>query len=67
MLAVTGNPDILHRGHVDIVDAATLAFAFGSTPSSPNWNPAADLNRVGQVDISDAAQLAMDFDMTVLS
>ncbi|HEV2118729.1 MAG TPA: hypothetical protein VGS11_01275 [Candidatus Bathyarchaeia archaeon] len=67
ILAVTGNPDILHRGNVDIVDAATLALAFGSSPGSPNWNPAADLMKVGRVDISDAAQLAIYFDMPVLS
>jgi len=40
---------------VNIVDVATVAFSFGATPTSPNWNAAADLNNDGKVDILDVA------------
>ena len=49
---------------VDIVDVATVAFAFGSTPSSPNWNPYADLNNDGTVNIVDVATAAFQFGQT---
>jgi hypothetical protein len=49
---------------VDIVDVATVAFAFGSTPSSPNWNPYADLNNDGTVNIVDVATAAFHFGQT---
>ncbi len=46
---------------VDIRDAAIIAYAFGATPVSSNWIPAADLNRDGIVSIIDAAMLAFNF------
>jgi hypothetical protein len=49
---------------VDIVDVATVAFAFGSTPSSPSWNPYADLNNDGTVNIVDVATAAFHFGQT---
>jgi hypothetical protein len=49
---------------VDIVDVATVAFAFGSTPSSLNWNPYADLNNDGTVNIVDVATAAFHFGQT---
>jgi hypothetical protein len=49
---------------VDIVDVATVAFAFGSTPSSSNWNPYADLNNDGTVNIVDVATAAFHFGQT---
>ena len=54
--------DINLRGHVDIVDAAVLAFAFDSTPLRGNWNPRADFDADGMVDITDAATIAFLFD-----
>ncbi len=48
-------PDLHHDGSVNIVDVATVAFAYGATPNSPNWNPAADLNGDGVVNILDVA------------
>jgi cohesin domain-containing protein len=59
------NPDMRNRGVVDILDAATLAIAYGSSPGSPNWNPAADLDGTGVVDILDASTLAVDYSMPV--
>ena len=53
--------DVNGDGVVDIYDAIAAANAFGSTPSSPNWNPAADLNGDGQVDIFDIIIIGMNF------
>jgi len=49
---------------VDIVDLAKVGAAFGSTPSSPNWNPAADLDHNGKVDIVDLVIVASRFGST---
>ncbi len=43
---------------VDILDAAALAVAYGSTPEMQTWNPRADFDGNGLVDILDAALLA---------
>ena len=40
-------------GITDVLDIAMIARAFGSTPSNPYWNPAADLNGDGVVDDTD--------------
>jgi hypothetical protein len=53
-----GAGDINHDSTVDIYDAISLANAFNSNPSSPNWNSAADLNNDNTVDIYDAIILA---------
>ena len=50
--------DVNMDGRVDILDAALIGVAYGSTPGKPNWNPAADLNEDGRVDILDAALVA---------
>jgi len=56
------SPDLLNRGKVDIVDAATLAFAFDSTPINATWSIAADLDNDGKISIVDAAILGFYFD-----
>jgi len=56
--------DINEDGIVDINDAILLSHAFGSTPSDPHWNPAADLKEDGQIDIFDLIILAMNFGHT---
>lgn len=48
-------------GVVDIFDIATVALAFGSTPSDPNWNPVADINNDNKVDIFDVVVVAIHF------
>ncbi len=53
--------DVDLDGDVDILDASKIAVAYGSTPSSPLWNPNADLNGNGLVDITDAAIMALWF------
>ncbi|HEV2119774.1 MAG TPA: PKD domain-containing protein [Candidatus Bathyarchaeia archaeon] len=64
---ITRDPDVMHRGTVDITDASPLALAFGATQASPIYNPAADLNADGQIDLLDAAILAADFGTPVLN
>ena len=49
---------------VDIIDVATVASAFSSTPTSSNWNPYADINNDGHVDIVDVATAAFHFGQT---
>lgn len=56
--------DINEDGVVDINDAILASHAFGSTPSDPDWNPAADLNEDGQIDIFDLIILVMNFGQT---
>jgi len=55
------NPDLAKAGTVNIVDVATVAFSFAATPTSSNWNAAADLNNDGKVDILDVALDAFYF------
>ena len=56
--------DINADGIVDIFDIATVALAFGSTPSEPNWNPIADINNDLIADIFDIVVVAMHFGET---
>jgi hypothetical protein len=41
-----------------LLDLVALAKAYGSTPGSPNWNPASDLNKDGVVNLIDLMTLA---------
>lgn len=45
--------DIDSDGKCDLADVFALFKAYGSTPSSPNWNPDADLNKDGIVNFMD--------------
>ena len=53
--------DVDHNGVIDIIDFGEAARAFGSTPSSPNWNPAFDFSNSGTVDINDVSIVAFYF------
>ena len=53
--------DVNGDGRVDLRDIALVARAFGSTPTSPNWNPAADLNSDGIVNMKDIALVVRNF------
>jgi len=55
------SPDLNNDGVVNIVDVATVAFSFGATPASSNWNAAADLDNNGLVNILDVALDAFYF------
>jgi len=56
--------DLNLDGTVDIYDAIILANAYGSTPTSSNWNVAADINSDNNVDIYDAIILANNYGKT---
>jgi outer membrane protein assembly factor BamB len=51
-------------GIVDMKDVAYEARHFGTTPSSPNWDPAADINGDGVVNMKDIALVARHFGFT---
>lgn len=53
------DPDVDRNHTVDVVDLATVAIAYGSTPTSPNWNAAADINNDGKVNVLDLAFVAI--------
>ena len=50
--------DVNGDGIVNMKDIALVARAFGSTPSSNNWNPNADINGDGMVNMRDIALVA---------
>ena len=47
--------DVNGDGVVNMQDLVLVARALGSTPGSPNWNPAADINGDGIVNMKDLA------------
>ncbi len=53
--------DVDGNGVVDTPDLALVGHAWLSTPESPNWNPAADLNGDGRVNVGDAAKIFQHF------
>ncbi len=53
--------DVNNDGTVDSNDILIIVRAFGSTHSSPNWNPAADINGDGTVNMKDIALVARNF------
>jgi len=50
--------DVDLNGCVNIIDAALLAYSYGTKPGMPLWNPSADIDHSGAIDIIDAAWLA---------
>jgi hypothetical protein len=53
--------DIDHDGDVDSADLGALTLAYGSTPSKPNWNAAADLNGDLIIDVKDLRLLGKNW------
>jgi hypothetical protein len=49
---------------VNIVDIAIVAKAYGATPTSQNWNNAADINKDENVNIVDISIIAREFGKT---
>jgi Ca2+-binding EF-hand superfamily protein len=52
-------------GKVDMGDVVTVLKAMFSTPSSPNWNPACDLEQNGKIDMGDVVIVLSNFGETV--
>ena len=66
-IIVSKSPDVDGDGTVTIVDIATMASAFGSTPEQPaKWNIAADIDNDRDVDIVDIAMAASVFGKTLV-
>jgi PKD repeat protein len=53
--------DLNKDGVIDIVDVATVAYAYGSNPGDPRWNPICDLDGNGTIDIVDVAMVAYHY------
>jgi len=54
--------DVDHDWDVDIFDVIQCAEAYGSTPSSPNWNPNCDIAEpYGSIDIFDIVTIAASY------
>ena len=53
--------DINGDNVVDIFDVVKWAAAFGSTPTSANWDPAADINGDNIVDVFDGVVIGANF------
>jgi hypothetical protein len=53
--------DLNYDGTVDIQDVAMVAYAFGSFPGHPRWDPICDLTGDSTVDIEDVALVAYYF------
>jgi hypothetical protein len=56
--------DIVNYGQVNILDISFIATRFGTTPASPNWNAAADINADGKIDILDISTCAVNYGKT---
>lgn len=53
--------DIVDDDKVDILDVLEWAIAFGSTPTSSNWNSVADVDGNNVVNILDGAVIGVNF------
>jgi len=56
--------DVNQDGIVDMKDIAIVGHAFGTTPTSSDWNPNADLNRDLEVDMHDLSLVCQDYAKT---
>ena len=54
--------DVDRDGRVNVADLSSVAAAFGSTPTSSNWNPKADLNQDDLVDIFDLVEVGRNIE-----
>jgi hypothetical protein len=60
-IRLAGDVTIIPRYKVDGRDLTIIALALGSSPGSPNWNPAADINGDNKVDAKDIILAAKNF------
>ena len=56
--------DVNSDGKVDVYDLLDFGKAYGSTPSTSNWNPECDFNRDDKVDNSDLSDLSENYGKT---
>jgi hypothetical protein len=57
--------DVNGDGKVDMGDVVTVLKAMFSTPGSPNWNPACDLEQNEKIDMGDVVIVLSNFGETV--
>ncbi len=57
--------DVNRDGVIDQADIDLIRAAWQSTPSSPNWNPDADLNGDGIVNILDVTPASVHYGLTI--
>lgn len=53
--------DVNHDGNVDLIDLSLLLSGFGSTATSPNYDPDADMDLDGDIDVTDLSLLLAEF------
>jgi len=53
--------DVTGNYKVDILDIATIAKVYGTSPGHPKWNPNADLDNSNIIDILDIAKAARNY------
>jgi len=63
-IVITIVGDVNGDGVVDIFDCVTIALAYGSTPTDPNWSPNADITNDNLIDIFDLVIVALHFGET---
>jgi hypothetical protein len=51
----------VYDGRVDMRDIMYLIIHFGTTPTSPNWNPNCDINNDGTVNMRDIQIAILNF------
>jgi hypothetical protein len=58
--------DIVKDGIINMRDITACILLFQTTPSSPNWNPDADVDKSGKVDMRDVTFLILHFGYTAI-
>jgi parallel beta-helix repeat protein len=53
--------DVNGDGRVSLADLVLVAWAYGSRPGNPNWNPDADIDSNGVVGLNDLVLLALNY------
>jgi subtilisin family serine protease len=53
--------DVNSDGQVTYTDLTAVSNIYGSTPTSPNWNPECDFNRDNIIDVSDITKLGKNY------
>lgn len=61
---VTSKTPDVPEGKVDMRDIGALCSKFGTTPSSPNWDPNKDINNDGNVNMRDLGTACSNFAKT---
>ena len=61
IFAISTLTTLTAMGVVDMLDISIAAYAFGSYPGHPRWNPLADVNHDNYVDMVDLSLIARHF------